>query len=381
MRPAARADLQSVEPRVTIVASLCALRAASRSFVALGSRRTARGLRRLRRSSSRSRASACATSRPTRFSTRSSTTSFSRTTRRRTCNRRHSRDVAARFVGADDSVHPLPAAYPMLRARFAGVIERNARNMLYGSVRQRASSRLSHVGAQVGESIRSRGRSCSRRCTGARRGDRTIFTPDLHRALATIVATYALRRAPSHAAAATRYSRSRLSRATPTIRIPGMIWGAFRPSDDPVAVSLQHSAKRAWPSWPCATSTNWLRDGYGDRELAEHGPRALGARVKHGVERYGRFYDPQRARVDVRLRDRRLRALQPDGRREHSQPHDAAVHRLVLRRTIRPIWRRARFALSIGQSVLFFRDATRQVWAARTRRTGTSGRSASSGAR
>ena len=80
---------------------------------------------------------------------------------------------------------------------------------------------------------------------------------------------------------------------TSTTEATGMIWGAFRPSDDARAVSLQHSAERdgrrraarhrAAGARRLATTARW-------REHAQ----ALGARVQAGIQLYGRFYNAKR---------------------------------------------------------------------------------------
>jgi meiotically up-regulated gene 157 (Mug157) protein len=71
-----------------------------------------------------------------------------------------------------------------------------------------------------------------------------------------------------------------------------MIWGAFRPSDDPVEYRF-NIPQNAFAVVALRNIVQLATAGYRDRNLATHA-RALGARVQVGVERYGRFFNRER---------------------------------------------------------------------------------------
>jgi uncharacterized protein len=202
-------------------------------------------------------------------------------------------DIPAMWL-RDSSAQTIPyirfqTAYPVLRTRFAGVIERDARNIItdpYANALQSDYTvweRKWEVDSLAWPVILA---SVYWRLTQ----DRMVFTPDLHRALTTIVDTY---ECEEHHRACSRYeypaivySRDEYNEAT------GMIWGAFRPSDD--AVEYRFNIPQN------AIAVVALRDieqlatvGYGDSRLAGRAV-ALGERVQAGIQQYGRFYDRDR---------------------------------------------------------------------------------------
>ena len=189
-------------------------------------------------------------------------------------------------------------------ARFAGVIERNARNILTDPYANAFQADY-HVWERKWEvdslawpvilaSIYWR--------YDARPHD---LHADLHRRAADR-SLQPMRASNSHRPAATTLS---IPQSTPTMHItpgPGMIWGAFRPSDDPVAVSLQHSAeclRRRRAARHRAARARWLRR----REAgAQRGARSA-QQVQVGNRAIRTVLRPAAARMDVRLRNRRLR--------------------------------------------------------------------------
>ncbi|MEO6835803.1 MAG: glycoside hydrolase family 125 protein [Candidatus Tumulicola sp.] len=202
-------------------------------------------------------------------------------------------DIPAMWL-RDSSAQTIPyvrfqTAFPILRNRFAGVIERNARNIatdVYANAFQAdydVWERKWEVDSPAWPVVLT---WVYWRVTH----DRTVFTGDLHVALRTIVSTYACE---EHHRRCDRYEYP--------YRVPtqyayadgtGMIWGAFRPSDDAVqyrfnipqnalAVVALHEIERL------------AIEGYGDRELASNA-RLLAARVQIGIQRYGRFYNAER---------------------------------------------------------------------------------------
>ena len=72
----------------------------------------------------------------------------------------------------------------------------------------------------------------------------------------------------------------------------GMVWGAFRPSDDPVQYRF-NIPQNAMAVVALRDVVRLALDGYGDATLANQAG-ALGARVQIGVERYGRYFDMRR---------------------------------------------------------------------------------------
>ena len=202
-------------------------------------------------------------------------------------------DIPAMWL-RDSSAQTIPyiryqTAYPVLRARFVGVIERNARNILtdpYANAIQddyHIWERKWEVDSLAWPVILA---SVYWRSTH----DPTFFSADLHRALNSIVSTYSCEethrtcsryRYPYHV-----YTNDAYNRGT------GLIWGAFRPSDDPVEYRF-NIPQNAIAVVALRDIVQLARDGYDDRALMERA-QALGERVQLGIERYGRYYDAQR---------------------------------------------------------------------------------------
>ncbi|MGC2242430.1 MAG: glycoside hydrolase family 125 protein, partial [Candidatus Aquilonibacter sp.] len=202
-------------------------------------------------------------------------------------------DIPAMWL-RDSSAQTIPyvrfqSDYPLLRARFAGVIERNARAIdkdVYANAFQEdyhAWERKWEVDSIAWPVVLTLAYFDATH-------DRGVFTPNLHVALRQIVYTY---NCEEHHRECSRYVYP--------YRVPtheefdegtGLIWGAFRPSDDAVeyrfnipqnvlaAVALRDIVKLA-------------RLGYGDTELSSRA-QALEARIVTGILRYGVFFNAQR---------------------------------------------------------------------------------------
>ncbi|MBV8490645.1 MAG: glycoside hydrolase family 125 protein [Candidatus Eremiobacteraeota bacterium] len=119
-------------------------------------------------------------------------------------------------------------------------------------------------------------------------GDRTIFTPVLHQAMQTIVATY---RCEQHHATCSHYS---WPQPVPTHEQynpdTGMIWSGFRPSDDPVTYRF-NIPQNMFAVGAMQLLAMFAHDAFGDDKLASDA-NALAAQVQVGIERYGKKWDP-----------------------------------------------------------------------------------------
>lgn len=202
-------------------------------------------------------------------------------------------DIPAMWL-RDSSAQTIPyirfqSAYPVLRARFAGVIERNARNVLTDPYANAVQSdyivweRKWEVDSLAWPVILA---SIYWRSTH----DATVFTPDLHRALASIVETYACEQ--RHRACST-YAYPRLVYTNDAYNdSTGMIWGGFRPSDDPLEYRF-NIPQNAMAVVALRDIVQLAVDGYRDRALAQRA-QAIGIRVEAGIQRYGRIFDRDR---------------------------------------------------------------------------------------
>ncbi len=194
----------------------------------------------------------------------------------------------------DSSAQTIPyirfqAAYPIVRERFAGVIERNARNILTNPYANAFDADY-HVWERKWEIDSLAWPAVLASVYWRATRDRTVFTPDLHRALRTIVTTYGCE---EHHWSCNRY-RYPLRTYTDDYYNPdtNMIWGAFRPSDDAVQYRF-NVPQNAMAVVALRDVAQLANDGYGDGSLASDA-QELGDRVQAGVQLYGRFYDAKR---------------------------------------------------------------------------------------
>lgn len=120
--------------------------------------------------------------------------------------------------------------------------------------------------------------------------DRTIFTPVLHKAMQTIVSTL---QCEQHHATCSHYS---WPQSVPTINTynpdTGMIWSAFRPSDDPVTYRY-NVPQNAIAVIAMKLLAAFARDAFGDQKLASDA-MVLASQVQTGIERYGRTWVPNK---------------------------------------------------------------------------------------
>jgi meiotically up-regulated gene 157 (Mug157) protein len=203
-----------------------------------------------------------------------------------------------------------------LRARFAGVIERNARNILIDPYANafdagyRVWERKWEIDSLAWPAVLA---SIYWRSTG----DRSVFTLDLHRALRTIVTTYACEerhwscsryRYPERVYTDDTYNPS-----------TGLIWGAFRPSDDAVQYRF-NVPQNAMAVVALRDIVQLANDGYADGSLVRDA-QALEARVQVAVQLYGRFYDARRGAW--------MYAYETDGYGKYNRMDDANIPNLT----------------------------------------------------
>jgi uncharacterized protein len=202
-------------------------------------------------------------------------------------------DIPAMWL-RDSSAQSIPyvrfqAQYGLLRTRFAGVIERNAR-AIDKDVYANAFQADYHVWERKWEVDSIAWPMVLTTAYYSATHDRSVFTPNLHVAMQVIVHTYDCEE--RHATC----SKYRYPYNVPTSNSynwdTGMIWCAFRPSDDPVQYRF-NIAQNAIAAVALEDIAVMALHHYNDRALSDHA-RAVEARVITGILRYGIFYNAQR---------------------------------------------------------------------------------------
>jgi meiotically up-regulated gene 157 (Mug157) protein len=229
-------------------------------------------------------------------------------------------DIPAMWL-RDSSAQTIPyiryqTVYPVLRARFAGVIERNARNVLTDPYANALDADY-HIWERKWEVDSPAWFVVLASVYWRSTRDRTVFTPDLHRALQAIVSTYGCE---EHHRACNRYRYPyRVYTDDAYDDNTGLIWGAFRPSDDAVQYRF-NIPQNAMAVVALRDIRQLAVDGYGDVTLAT-AAQTLGARVQVGIQRYGRVYDARRHAV--------IYAYETDGRQRYNLMDDANIPNLL----------------------------------------------------
>lgn len=176
--------------------------------------------------------------------------------------------------------------FPVLRARFAGVVKRNARNVLTDPYANAFTSsyRIWERKWEVDSLAAFAGLAW---VYWSQTADRKIFTPQLHDALRLIVTTYACEQ---HHARCSHYAfPARVATQYNYAGDTGLIWSAFRPSDDPV-VYRYNIPQQMFASVALRQIAALVRDGYHDAGLALEAYAVQGA-LERGIARYGFFYN------------------------------------------------------------------------------------------
>jgi meiotically up-regulated gene 157 (Mug157) protein len=202
-------------------------------------------------------------------------------------------DISAMWL-RDSSAQTIPyiryqSEYPVLRRRFVGVIQRNARNVLTDPYANALQSNY-HVWERKWEVDSLAWPVILASVYWRSTHDHSLFTSDLHRALDAILQTY---RCEERHGSCSRYRYPyRLYTNEPYNEESGLLWGAFRPSDDAVKYRF-NIPQNALAVVALRDLEQLALDGYSDPALAAQA-RALAGRVQVGFERYGGFFNYRR---------------------------------------------------------------------------------------
>ncbi|MGA8533999.1 MAG: glycoside hydrolase family 125 protein [Candidatus Tumulicola sp.] len=202
-------------------------------------------------------------------------------------------DIPAMWL-RDSSAQTIPyvrfqRAFPILRGRFAGVIERNARNIATDAYANAFQADY-HVWERKWEVDSLAWPVVLTWVYWRASHDRTIFTQELHVAFRKIVSTYACEEHHRHCSSYAYPYRVPTNRAY--AEGTGMIWSAFRPSDDPVQYRF-NIPQNALAVIALREIESLARQGYRDEELARNAG-GLAVRVQDGIQLDGRFYNAAR---------------------------------------------------------------------------------------
>ena len=199
-------------------------------------------------------------------------------------------DIPAMWL-RDSSAQALPyirfaRAFPLLAARFAGVVQRNARNVITDPY---ADAFDDHY--RVWEEKWEAGGLAWPFLTAwvywEATHERIIFTPELHRAMRMAVDTW---RCEQLHGQCSRYRRSERRYTSNAYNAnTGMIWTAYRPSDDPVAFHF-NIPQEAIIAIALQDIAQLSLEGYGDRDLANEAS-SISAAVATGIMQYGRVWN------------------------------------------------------------------------------------------
>jgi uncharacterized protein len=196
-------------------------------------------------------------------------------------------DIPAMWL-RDSAAQTIPyvrfvSAYSALRAAFNGVIERDAKNIMVDPYAEAFSADY-HVWERKWEIDSLAWPVLLVFVYYANTRDRTIFTPTLHSAMQSIVGTL---QCEQRHASCSHYS---WPDPVPTQDAynpgTGLIWSAFRPSDDPVTYRF-NIPQNAMAVVAMRLLARFARDAFGDDALARRAT-TLASQVQTGVLRYGK---------------------------------------------------------------------------------------------
>jgi meiotically up-regulated gene 157 (Mug157) protein len=195
-------------------------------------------------------------------------------------------DIPAMWL-RDSSAQTIPylrfePTFPVLRTKFAGVIERNARNIAKDPYANAFMANY-HVWERKWELDSLAAPTILASVYWRSTGDRTIFTPALRRAFKIVVDTFRCEqlhnacspyRYPYHVATNDAYAAG-----------TGLIWSGFRPSDDPVTYRF-NIPQNAAAVVALRAIAEMASAGYRDPNVANEATSIANA-VQVGIARYG----------------------------------------------------------------------------------------------
>lgn len=202
-------------------------------------------------------------------------------------------DIPAMWL-RDSAAQAIPyirfvTTYPKLHNIFFGVIQRDAKNILVDPYAEAFSANY-HVWERKWEIDSLAWPVLLVFAYYANTRDRSIFTPQLHSALRKIVDT--LQCEQHHATCSAYRWPHAVSTHDEYNRATGLIWGAFRPSDEPVTYRY-NIPQNAMAAVALRLVTTFARDAFKDDRLADRAT-SLGDQVEQGIDAYGRIFSPRR---------------------------------------------------------------------------------------
>jgi uncharacterized protein len=175
--------------------------------------------------------------------------------------------------------------YSTLRAPFYGVIQRDAKNILTDPYAEAFSADY-HIWERKWEIDSLAWPVLLVFVYYANTRDRSIFTPTLHRAMQSIVKTL---ECEQHHSSCSHYRWPGVPTHEQYNPNTGMIWGAFRPSDDPVTYRF-NIPQNAMAVVAMRLLARFARDAFKDDDLARRAT-TLASQVQAGILRYGKVHN------------------------------------------------------------------------------------------
>ncbi|HET9393914.1 MAG TPA: glycoside hydrolase family 125 protein [Candidatus Rubrimentiphilum sp.] len=198
-------------------------------------------------------------------------------------------DIPAMWL-RDSSAQTIPyvrfiSAYPILSVRFLGVIERNARNIATDPYANAFTADY-HIWERKWEADSPAWPVLLAWIFRRQSSTRALFTQAFHHALRTSVDTW---RCEQLHATCSRYHLH--LQDEPFNRDTGMVWTAYRPSDDEVRYHF-NIPQEAIVAIALQAVAALAIDGYGDHNLANEA-RSMAGEIERGIQLYGRVWRPE----------------------------------------------------------------------------------------